>query len=469
VTTVADELYDDIPPEPQSSTKSNAAPKGGVTDAGPFRRANDLKTADICDRLGIDNDGTKATCPGCKEPGAAIALNSHGLKCLHNRCSSKGKKGFRTNVDLVAEVRVCSAVDAVNWLAEQFGFEGVKPKTESSQSTTAIQWIKAAELALPLPPVPWRVKGIQLCPGRPGMIAAYGSTQKTISAQDMLIAYASGGKVWGEFSTGGGGTARHFDYDQGRYASTRRYQRLSLGRGINLAELGDRLALAPFPDVYLNSANAVDIYARECEGIDLVLLDALRGATPGADENDSKIRYCIDNLTRTSEKIGTAFVIIHHAGKPKEGHADARTLARGSSAIFDACGCVLVMTGEKGAPKLVTQVKPPAEAEGGAIDDFYLEIEDVPDGASPTAGLRMVYRSVEQVCPPRKPDDKFEKLKDSILSLVRDNHELTSLNGICARVTGGGKDTKIEAIRELLRNGKLAQPGGEGSAYRVVA
>lgn len=469
---IADKLPRDVVAE-----KKAAKGPASVSETSPFTTANALSTADVCDRLGIEHDDKFATCPGCKEPGAAIALDVRGLKCLHDRCSRKGKNGgFRTNVDLVAEVKSLSAVGALNWLAEQFSFEGVRAKTvvapppeDEAAPTARIVWIPASDLALPLPPTPWRVRGIQLCPGRPAMVAAYGSSGKTLTCQDLALAYAASVAVWHQFATAPDGVARHFDHEQGRHPTTRRYQRLARGRGIDLAALGHRLAVSCFPDIYLNMAGAEDAYAAECEGVHIAVIDALRGATPGADENDSKIRYCIDNLTRVSEKTGTAFVIIHHAGKPKDGHADARTIARGSSAIFDACGCVLVMVGEKGAPKLVSQQKTPAEAEGGGIEDFYLSIEDVPDATSTTAGVRVVYRAVEQVNAPKRSNGKFDQLKADIITVVRSARDLSSLNAICARVTGGGKDTKIEAIRELLRDGALTQPGGEGSPFRVVS
>jgi hypothetical protein len=148
------------------------------------------------------------------------------------------------------------------------------------------------------------------------------------------------------------------------------------------------------------------------------------------------VRGYIDNLTRVSERTGTAFVIVHHAGKPKDGHADARTVPRGSSAIFDACGCVLVLTGAKDEPKLVREEKTPADADGRAAEDFYLAVEDVAEGDCPNAGLRVVLRTKEQAKPPAKDDERFARLKSQIVDLVRANQDLTSANAICARIRG---------------------------------
>jgi hypothetical protein len=198
----------------------------------------------------------------------------------------------------------------------------------------------------------------------------------------------------------------------------------------------------------LNSAGAVDTYAREFEGVDLAFVDALRGATPGHDENDSKIRECLDNLSRASEKTGTCFVVIHHAGKPKEGHSDARTVARGSSAIFDACGSVFVMTGQKS----------PAEAEGGAVEDFYLAIEDVPLEDDPRAGVRVVYQTKEEVDPPVKPTVMFEEKVGRVLECIRQNPGVPGVERI-AEMIAMRPATVRQAIGALLEANRITDRG----------
>ena len=257
----------------------------------------------------------------------------------------------------------------------------------------AIEWRGAADIFAPLPPTKWVVPGLQLCPGRPAMLAGYGASAKTMSAQALGLAVASGTLAWGHFQTLIG-EVRHLDYEQGWHATARRYQRLAVGGGIHPKGLGERLKLCVFPSVFLDSPNAVDAYAAAGDGAALVILDAFRGATPTQDENDSSIRRSIDNLTRASEKNGAVYLMLHHAGKPKEGHSDARTILRGSSGIFDARGCVLVVSAgkTKTKPRKVSQEKLPAEAEGAGLDNFTLRVDDVADGDNPTAGVRVVYR-----------------------------------------------------------------------------
>lgn len=131
---IADDLFEDVPVEEQSEPRYHST--NGAHES-PFKMANALKTAEICDRLGMEHDGARATCPGCGEPGAAIALARPGLKCLHARCADKGKRGFRTNIDLVMEVKHLSSTDAVNLLGNWFGFDGVKRKDTNGTTTGA--------------------------------------------------------------------------------------------------------------------------------------------------------------------------------------------------------------------------------------------------------------------------------------------------------------------------------------------
>ncbi|EYF06032.1 AAA family ATPase [Chondromyces apiculatus] len=335
---------------------------------------------------------------------------------------------------------------------------------QGNTSPAPFHWIPTRDIFMHLPPTRWLVPALQLCQGRPAMLAAYGSTGKTLAAQSLALAACARRRVWGAFDCPAALTVRHVDHEQGRHATLKRYQRLAVGMDLTPDDLQGRLAVSIFPSVYLNLADAEDAYAKTCEGVDLVIIDALKGATPGVDENDSKIRHCIDTLSRVSDRTGTSFLIIHHSGKPKDNHSDARMIPRGSSAIFDACGSVLVMSGEKGKPKLVRHEKGAAESEGGALDDFHLEIEDVATDQDPRAGVRVVFKPAEQAASgPAAAADRFEALKVEILDVVRTHGKLPSKNSICERVPGT-RSMKLSAIQELLDERRLVEANG---AFRV--
>ena len=60
-------------------------------------------------------------------------------------------------------------------------------------------------------------------------------------------------------------------------------------------------------------------------------------------------------------------------------------------------------------------------------------------------------------------------MKSKVLDLVRSDPTLESRNAICLRLTGGNKSVKLGAIDELIEEGRLVQPGGDGSPFRVNA
>lgn len=325
--------------------------------------------------------------------------------------------------------------------------------------------ITTADILADLPATKWLNRDLCLCPGRPSMFAAYGYFGKTITCQSMALSMASNRSIWDRFRSDGHKRVLHLDHEQGRQATLLRYKRLLKGHGIDGAELGDRLEVSVFPPVYLNDADAESVYARECEGVDFVFLDALRGATPGLDENDSKIRYCIDNLTRVSEKTGTTFMLIHHAGKPKEGHADMRTVARGSSAIFDACGTVLIGVGEKGAPKLVSMQKASAETAGGGLPDFRLTIEDVAVGDNPSGGVRVVHCDGDTESGSR-PEEEYEEKVRRVYKYIVDNPETTS--NVIAESIRMRAGTVRAAITTLLDRGMI-RDDGDSRKHKLLA
>ena len=57
-----------------------------------------------------------------------IGDKARGTKCQHSSCQHRGKNGFLTNVDIVAEVKGCTLLDAALQIAEWFG-EGAAAST----------------------------------------------------------------------------------------------------------------------------------------------------------------------------------------------------------------------------------------------------------------------------------------------------------------------------------------------------
>jgi hypothetical protein len=482
-----------VKPQPTSVVTGMRSKPGS-----PFELANSVDPQAVAEWLGLYNARGEVVCPGCGETSGVAVLN-HGLKCHHNRCKDRGIEGFRTNIDLVAEVRNVSPKEAVVEISNQFGLNlhfrtdpqppqpaasveshpsqqqvQAEPSTAPVPSPTTGPFayqprfveISTKEIFKKLPPVNWLVQGLHIVAGRPTLIAGYGFSGKTLLAQSLAVAVASANPVWGQFATSKPAVVWHLDYEQGSYATKRRYQRLAFGHKVSEEALGDRLIASVFPDVYLDSPDAVDAYAKFVDKrVSVVVLDALRGATPTMDENDSTIRRCLDNLSRISEKTGTAFVVLHHAGKTRDGeNSDPRKIPRGSSAIFDACGCVLAIEGSKDEPKLVVQTKAPAEAEGTALEDFYVSIEDVPGEEGPTTGLRVSYKEAEatRVLVAIEQD---KSLRGRIRSAVL-HGQMISKN-LIVKAVGGNRKEVLELIRELMSNGEILEPDSVGGSYRL--
>jgi AAA domain len=166
--------------------------------------------------------------------------------------------------------------------------------------------------------------------------------------------------------------------------------------GVDLAELGDALALLARPRITLRPEHR-DVWVELMTGRDVILVDSLRAATGGLDENNSEIREPLDMLGGISDATGCRSVVIHHARKPSDDQPAGRYSIRGSGALYDACDCVYVFAADKGEPVSVEHEK--AREEGETVDGFALTVADVADesGSDARAGLRVQVHGGELV------------------------------------------------------------------------
>jgi hypothetical protein len=355
-----------------------------------------------------------------------------------------------------------TATDSAEFIANikrQFEDLSTSQRSRFNKSTTA-------NIFEPLTPINWSCKDLCIGPGRPTLIAGYGFSGKTLCSQDMAFSVAAGERIWGKFFAQQG-SVLHLDYEQGEHATFRRYQRLRYARGITADQLGDRLSVSCFPRFYLTDPDAEDVLLEECKGLRLVLIDSLKAACKGIEENSSEIRAYLDILTRVSEQTGTAFVVIHHAGKGSPDR-DKRESVRGSSAIFDACGTVLKLsTSAAYAPIKVEIAKVSASASGKKEDSFHLLIEDVPDddALDMQAGLQLVYQTDEQVCPPESPDAARRAISARILEALRREPGLSGREiGQLARIRRADVGPTLDYLvrtQQVERASRIGRGGGE--------
>ncbi|WP_438006434.1 YfjI family protein [Sorangium sp. So ce321] len=106
----------------QRTDRGRSKPAGERADT-VYSRANNLDVHEVLARLDLI-DGEYPRCPGCGVSGdSSVAVVGNGLKCLHASCASKGRDGFRTNVDLVVEVTGEAPLDAALTLLGWFDVE----------------------------------------------------------------------------------------------------------------------------------------------------------------------------------------------------------------------------------------------------------------------------------------------------------------------------------------------------------
>lgn len=332
---------------------------------------------------------------------------------------------------------------------------------EAVSQGDALTRLDAAAIFEPLPPVPWIVRSLDICPGAPILVAGYGYSGKTVAAQSLATSIAAGLPIWGSLGAAQG-KVLHLDYEQGSRLTRDRYQRLAIGLTIGPQDLQGRLELACFPGFYLEDPRAEDLLARALDGFTLCIVDSFRAAAPSIEENSSAARRPLDMLARVSERTGCAVIVIHHARKPQKDSAGGPRMAiRGSGAIFDACSSVLVFDGAKGEPTNVFHEK--ARNSGKEAEDFRLTIDDVPMGRCPTAGLIVTMGSA----PTRPTAGGEEALAESerrVLEIVLANPGAT-VRTIRAAAAGMRASDVDRATERLVLSGQIRRSAGARNAF----
>lgn len=343
----------------------------------------------------------------------------------------------------------------------KFEQKGVVPVAIGPQRQVRpfFDWVDAAELARPLPPIPWVCQGLEFAPGAPLLFAGYGGSGKSMVAQWLALSVASG-EPFANLEVRQGGVL-HFDWEQGLRLTSERYQRMAHARGIGLASLP--LSLASHPREGLLAPKAEESLLRDCEGRALGIVDSLAVASAGLDENSTEIRRPLDLLTRVSERTGISWMVIHHAKKTKQEDAqqvDVRQLVRGSSGIFDACSSVFVMQGQAGKPATCSHVK--ARVRGRLQSDLLISPIDLEDG-----GLEL---SVSAAAPVGSANVSNEVLIGRIATYLMANPG-SPKDGIKARVTGRA-GAIVVCLNAMVAEGLVRVEGsgvrGDPERYWVV-
>lgn len=273
----------------------------------------------------------------------------------------------------------------------------VEKEEASEPAVTILRW---ADIAKPLPPLTYIVKEIGMVDGGgpPHIVAGYGFSGKTLALQSMALSLAAARPIWGAYSCRDARRVVHVDLEQADRLDRMRYQRLAFAMGIGEPEIGDRLELVVLPKIRLVKSDR-KAWLDLMTGRSLIIIDSLRAAAPGVDENSSAMREPLDMLLELSEESGCRAAVVVHARKPsKEDNgksSSARYSIRGSSAIFDGSDGCWVFAAEKGEPVNVSCER--VKTQGEPCEDFALVIQDVAAGDDARAGLKVEVRGAEIV------------------------------------------------------------------------
>ena len=352
-------------------------------------------------------------------------------------------------------VAVASADDLDAFLNDHT--DALRALTARASADRRIPGVTGAELAQPVPPVPWLVPAAQLAPGRPAILAAYGGSGKTWLACDLALAISGRGDVLG----GAWGVARrgavlHLNYEMSHPSLIDRYQRLARGRGQDIASaqlhVSSRHHLGPLAltdaDFPLRLGDTI-----RSAGAVLVIIDSLRAAMPGIDENSSDARRYLDVILGVSDATGATVLVIHHEGKPPtQGSRDTVLRLRGSSALVDACDTTwhLRALGEDSGGGLV--VEPGKSSRGGRAESVRARLVDGEGGA-----IRWDYEAPEQRVDEIDRTDR--DCEDSILAALGTHGTLTYsaiVDGSKSGVRGKGARRKA-CLRRLAADGVVVE------------
>lgn len=291
----------------------------------------------------------------------------------------------------------------------------------------------------PPPPIEFLVDGLfpRSCVG---MLYGHADSLKTWLLFSLGIAVASGTPWLGKFKTKQGRVGL-VDFETGQSNTTRRL--FMLGAGTN-----KNLGAKSFPKLKPNDPEFWAVL--EHEAFDLVIIDSLRRANPGANENDSAESIVpLEHAAEFSERTGCAVVFIHHAKKSKDGWPEQR----GSAAINDQVDCAYVVKKED-VSALVKRVEVRCDKPGDMTtpEPFNVEVEfnDVIQSTK--------VRCVQAAGPGRAEQPAKPDLAEEVLLAVR-NGKHASVDAL-RKATGKKKPDVTAAVKGLIEARKLVKLEG---------
>ncbi|MDP9256003.1 MAG: AAA family ATPase [Actinomycetota bacterium] len=298
-------------------------------------------------------------------------------------------------------------------------------------------------LAGPLPETEWRWDG-WLARGDLGILAGDPGIGKSILTLLLSDAVRRGGSFLGEPCERG--RVGLFDYENPMSEALKRIRRAGV-----TADDHEGLFLFHCPPLDLGSAIGVSAFAETVErfDLDLIVIDSLRRAAPGLDENDSAaVSSVLSPLRSLTASSGRTIIVVHHSRKRiGDNPSEAGQMVRGSLDLVASVDVLLYIRSKESGTFTVECAK---SRRGLPHEPIQVRIA----GDGDDAELRLVNEG-----PVAYADDKVEATLAKILTALRDDGGALQRQVLALKV---GTDTKNNTFSRALNLGydrqQLAKP-----------
>jgi hypothetical protein len=325
----------------------------------------------------------------------------------------------------------------------------------------------ASSLDSPLPEIRMLVEELDIGPGRPTGLWSAPGAGKNITAQSIALCVATGRPVFGRFAVQRG-RVLHVSYDMGRVATELRYRQLANGLGITREELAGQLIVSVFPEINLTDKTAAAEFYARFQGFDLVIVDNLRTAIPGIQENDSTFGDYMNVLHQAGDRAGCTVLYLHHTRK-EDGPMTLES-GRGTSATLGGSGAILgIECNGKGERKFV-HLRPHDMAMGLRAPMWLCLHVDKARGTFDTGKREGSFRLEAVDEAPAKTDKERQakrELREKILTAVRASPGIGTV--ALRKAVGGNSGDCDDTIEGLLKAFSLKdEKEGQNHHYYVT-
>jgi AAA domain-containing protein len=204
-------------------------------------------------------------------------------------------------------------------------------------------WSAVCAIDAPEPtPISWLIDGLWPS-GELGMLFGDGGSFKTSIALHIAAAVAGGHRVFDRFATERGPVLFVSEEDPGSILQMR-LEAFVIGHGWGRRGVLQNVHYCAVEGVTLTDARWQQRLRGEVErlGVRLVVLDPLTELVAGEENSASEMRPCIRFARSLCRPTGAAVMMLHHAGKAREGSRSIDRV-RGSSAFYSASRAVYAL------------------------------------------------------------------------------------------------------------------------------